>query len=121
MFKNIKQKEVYLDVAKHGIEMSDDCKDFIKCLLKKEPNRRLGSIKGFNEVLDHRWVSDNIDHEKVKTKKIEAPFIPDLDETNNLDLQNFDVDVTAEEVANTIVPQLEQSKVKKYSSAFKTF
>jgi hypothetical protein len=77
---------VYLDVAKHGIEMSDDCKDFIKCLLKKEPARRLGNAKGFNEVLEHCWISDNIDHEKVKAKSIDAPFIPDLDENNILDL-----------------------------------
>ena len=45
--------------------MSDECKDFIKKLLTKEPNRRLGTVKGFKEVLDHEWISDNIDSEKV--------------------------------------------------------
>ncbi len=37
MYKNIKSKEVYLDVKKHGIEMSAECTDFIKNLLVKEP------------------------------------------------------------------------------------
>ena len=121
MFKNIKQKEVYLDVSKHGIEMTDDCKDFIKVLLKKDPKNRLGSMKGFNEVLDHRWISDNIDHDKVKNKRIEAPYLPDLDETDILNTDNFDSALSAEEVANTLMPVADKSKVNKFSSAFKTF
>ena len=79
--------------------------------MKKEPNRRLGHSKGFNEVLEHCWISDNIDHEKVKEKSIDAPFIPDLDENNILDLQNFDSEFTTEEVADAVIPQSEQSKI----------
>lgn len=33
MKKKIKETEVYLDVEKHGIKMSSDCKDFIQKLL----------------------------------------------------------------------------------------
>lgn len=56
MKKKIKEKEVYLDVEKHGIKMSADCKDFISKLLEKDPNRRLGTIRGCKEIFEHPWL-----------------------------------------------------------------
>lgn len=56
MFKKIKEKDVYLDVEKHGIKMSSECKDFIQKLLDKDPSRRMGSIRGCKEVFEHPWL-----------------------------------------------------------------
>lgn len=44
MYELIKKKPVYFpDPARHKIEMSDECKDFITKLLEKDPERRLGN------------------------------------------------------------------------------
>jgi serine/threonine protein kinase len=51
MFENIKEKEVYLDVKKHGIEMSAECTDFIQKLLQKDPTQRLGNKGGVSELI----------------------------------------------------------------------
>lgn len=40
---------------KPGIEISDDCKDFLNGLLQKNPEKRLGSIAGSLEVMSHPW------------------------------------------------------------------
>ena len=53
-------------------------------------------------------------------KKIEAPFVPELDD-DLLDTQNFEADVTEQEAVNTILTPSAMSKVKKYGSAFNEF
>lgn len=54
MYELIKTKPVFFpDAQKHGIAMSDDCKDFIKKCLDKNPHTRLGSNGGLDEILSH--------------------------------------------------------------------
>jgi len=44
MYELIKSKPVFFpDAQKHGIAMSDDCKDFISKCLEKDPTKRLGT------------------------------------------------------------------------------
>ena len=119
MFKNIKSKEVYLDVKKHGIDMTADCMDFIRKCLQKDPNQRLGATRGAKELLEHPWLAE-LDSDKIMKKKIEAPFVPEL-EDDLLDVQHFDESITAEEAVNTMLTPAVSSKVKKYSQAFNEF
>ena len=51
-------------------ELSQDCMDFIKRMLDKNPETRLGGINGSDEVLDHPWLSV-LDVEEILNKKIE--------------------------------------------------
>ena len=54
MYELIKTKPVYFpDAAKHGIHMSEECKDFINGCLKKKPDERLGTKGGLDEILAH--------------------------------------------------------------------
>ena len=56
MYDLIKSKPVFFpDAKKHGIAMSDDCKDFISKCLAKNPKDRLGSQKGLEEIVSHPW------------------------------------------------------------------
>jgi serum/glucocorticoid-regulated kinase 2 len=58
VYSSIRSKPVaFPDPAKHGIIMSHECKDFIRNLLIKDPNKRLGSKGGVNTVLKHPWLS----------------------------------------------------------------
>ena len=42
--------------------MSENCKDFIKGCLMKDPKERLGSNEGLKEILSHPWFAGiNID------------------------------------------------------------
>lgn len=56
MYELIKTRDVFFpDEKKHGISMSEECKDFIgKCLNKKQ-KERLGSVGGLDEILAHPW------------------------------------------------------------------
>ena len=58
-----------------GIFVSDDARDLIEKLLIKEPENRLGSNKGMEEILAHPWFPD-IDRILMMNKKIKPEFIP---------------------------------------------
>ena len=66
--------------------MSEDSIDFIKCLLAKDPRRRIGHFD-FEEVKGHRWFKD-VDWEKLYNKEYEAPYRPAV--RDELDLHHFD-------------------------------
>jgi serum/glucocorticoid-regulated kinase 2 len=89
MYELIKKKPVYFpDPARHKIKMSEECKDFISKLLEKEPNNRLGSKLGIEEVMGHPFFKDlNLDD--LVGKRIASPFKPKLSE-DVLDVSNFD-------------------------------
>jgi len=59
MYDLIKTKPVFFpDEKKHGIAMSDDCKDFISKCLSKDSKERLGTKNDINEILGHKWFAD---------------------------------------------------------------
>jgi len=64
--------------------MSQDCQNFISALLEKDPAKRMGTKDGIREILNHPWLAD-IDADKLKKMKIEAPFQPTLS-SNALDV-----------------------------------
>ena len=80
MEKMIKKKKFVFPDQKllerdKGIFVSDNARDLIEKLLIKEPENRLGSKKGMEEVLAHPWFSD-IDRILMMNKKIKPEFIP---------------------------------------------
>jgi len=87
---------------KHGVEVSRDARDLISKMLCKNRNERLGKKNDVDEILGHPWFAE-LDIDELIQKKIEAPFIPKIDGTR--DLQNFDPDVVNEELAESIIPQ----------------
>lgn len=57
--------------------MSKECKDFIKKLLDKKAETRLGTTGDIEEILAHPWLSGE-DQEAYLQKAIEAPYVPQL-------------------------------------------
>lgn len=56
--------------------MSEDCQDFIKKLLVKNPKRRLGGgISGAEELKRHRFLK-HLDWAALERKQIPPPFLP---------------------------------------------
>jgi len=68
--------------------MTDECKSFITGLLEKDSTVRLGTKGSIEELLEHPWFSD-IDKDALLSRKLEAPFIPELSEDLS-DVSNFD-------------------------------
>lgn len=89
MYDLIKTKPVFFpDAKKHGIAMSDECKDFISKCLQKNPSERLGSKSGVDEILNHPWYK-SINQGNLMAKTIVPEFKPKLSK-NALDVSNFD-------------------------------
>ena len=64
-----KDTVVFPDPKKHSIDMSDECKDFIRGLLDKNPKTRLGSTYDINELLEHPWLK-SINTNDIFRKKV---------------------------------------------------
>ena len=57
-------------------EFSKTATDLLKCLLRRDPAKRLGSGPGgAQEIMDHPFFA-SIDYTKLRNKKIMAPFVP---------------------------------------------
>ena len=76
--KNVKIKEND-KVYKKG--WSSESIDFINSLLEIDVNKRLGYKYGIKELKEHQWLKYYM-WDEIESKKLEAPFIPDLDRDN---------------------------------------
>ena len=120
MYELIKTKPVYFpDAQKHGIHMSDECKDFINGCLKKKPEERIGAKGGLDEILKHPWFKD-IDAAKMMTKDYTPEFKPKVSK-DIFDVSQFDKMFTSEEAIHSVLPQSAQRKIIKNQDKFKGF
>ena len=100
------------------VEPSEDMKDIIQKLLDKDPNKRLGNLKGIEEIKNHPFFA-KIDFDLIEQKKITAPFIPEIN--NITDVQNFDEEFTNEKVENSFIAKKNMKLIKKNQKMFKDF
>lgn len=79
------KNEMYLKILKSNLEIpsyvSEHAKDLLQKLLEKNPKKRIGSVYGIDEVMRHPWCGD-IDFDRLMEKKLEPPFVPDLQCSN---------------------------------------
>ena len=107
----IMAKDVYFpDEARYNIPMSENCRAFISRLLDKNPQHRLGTRGGLEEVLSHPWFAE-LDHEKILAKRVEAPVRPQLS-SNIFDVSQFDSTFTQEAAEVTMVEQSAMRTIK---------
>lgn len=90
MYHDILNRELFFDNSR--VECSQDAKDLIKNLLKKDPEKRLGS-KNEEEIKNHPWFS-SIDFSKILAKEYTPEFIPNV--SNEIDTNNFDDEFTSQ-------------------------
>ena len=120
MYELIKTKPVFFpDAKKHGISMSDECKDFITKCLKKDSKDRIGTTKGLEEILSHPWFA-SIDRNALLNKTITPKFKPKLSK-DALDITNFDKMFTSEEAIHSVLPMSAQKKINKQKDQFSGF
>ena len=106
------------------IRMSEPCKDFIKRLLSKTPEGRLGSKQDFKELLAHPWLKE-VDVEDYLNKRIEPPFKPSL-RKNPMDTSHFSGFFTKQSVEHVLseeenYPNLPEEDQKKFEETFGKF
>ena len=120
MYDLIKSKPVFFpDAKKHGIAMSDECKDFISKCLAKNPKERLGFKNGVEEITGHPWFA-SIAIDKLLAKELPVEFKPKLSK-NILDVSNFDKMFTSDEAVHSVLPLNAQKKIAKANDKFKGF
>lgn len=119
MYKMIAEKEPrFPDPKKHGIGVSDDAEDLIRKLLSKDPKTRLGSESGANEILDHPFF-DCLDIDDLMEKKIQAEYVPEINQEDKYDLKFFDKEVTDLEAKESFINEGEREEILNKISGYK--
>ena len=77
-------------------------------------------MKGCKEILNHPWMQ-KLPFEGLMNKTMAVPFKPNINQHDKLDVSAFDKNITAEEAAMTMLPQVESAKLKKFDNAFSKF
>lgn len=118
MYELITTKPVFFpDYKKHGIAMSDQCIDFIKKCLEKDPKKRIGLKGGLEEIISHPWFA-GIDVDALLARKLKPEFKPTLS-SNPMDVTNFDKMFTSDEAEVSVVPQKAMKVIRSAGDAFK--
>ena len=68
------------DDAETTIRPSDEAKDFMQRLLRKDPELRLSN---FDEIKQHQWF-DGFDWNALQEKTMPAPIVPSNKDDNNV-------------------------------------
>ena len=89
--------------------LSPTAKNFLECLLRKDPNKRLGATNGAAEVKAHEWFA-GINFDDILNKRVVPQFKPKVDA--NYGLQNFDKEFTD---LNTVSPDVDKN-FKRYEN-----
>ena len=90
--------------VRHGIPMSDELKDIITRLLDKNPATRLGSINDADDIVAHPWFRKGLNFDKLMSKELEAPFIPDLERLKSKNSENKE-EIIADEVLMSLAQE----------------
>ena len=98
--------------------VSDEAKDLLKKLLRKNQKERFGINGGFDEIRKHPFFSD-MDFKALEQKKIEAPFKPILEDS--LDVTNFDDEFTSEELVSSEINEKNMDLIKRNQDQFDEF
>jgi serine/threonine protein kinase len=97
---SIFDKVLYEQPSFAGMNISDEARDFICKLLKKNPANRLGhGSDGAHQVKNHPFFA-GIDWNKLYHKKYQPPFTPN----SNIDhgLENFDPEFLRESISGSV-------------------
>ena len=97
--------------------ISPDTKDFIRRLLEKNPDKRLGSKTGYDEIIRHGFFKSVL-YEKIIQKKTNTP-IP-------ADINNEKIDSNFDEMYTHMKPEIfddpqDINKLKEYEKFFEEF
>jgi serum/glucocorticoid-regulated kinase 2 len=116
LLKIRQSKVVFPDKKKYKIEYSDEFVDIVLKLLHKEKDQRLGSKDDFREIIAHPFFKD-IDKELLLAGKFKPPLVLDVSETGGgFDNKYFNSKSTAQDLAETVLPQANLDKLNKNSN-----
>lgn len=90
--------------------LSEPCKNIITLLLDRNPKKRLGSIKDFEDVQAHKFF-EGIDWQDLFDKKIKPSFKPQVKKGDDLDTSQFDEQFLNEPVVDSVVPESTMNSV----------
>ena len=63
--------------------IDEDCQNLIELLLQRDVGKRLGFKDDVDEIKEHKWFVD-IDWNKVLNKEYDPPFVPEIEEKDDL-------------------------------------
>jgi serine/threonine protein kinase len=103
-YYNRNREKMYRSILHDKLEFPDhmntECKDFLRSLLIRDPNLRLG-YNGVDEIKAHQYFQ-NIDWVKLDKKELDPPYRPDV--KSDSDVQHIDDTFTNMPAAVTMTP-----------------
>lgn len=87
-------------------------------MLVKDRKERLGQLKDVDDILGHPWFAD-VDIDAILNKSEVAPFMPKIQGIR--DLSNFDPEVTAQNLRESILPEESINLIRDKTDVFKDF
>lgn len=91
--------------------LSATAKNLIESLLRKDPNKRLGSLRGAQEIKDHPWF-ESVNWEKMEQQKYDPFFKPKIN--TDMGLHNFDPEFTEMPINSLEVSHEQVGPFKKF-------
>ena len=123
-FFNVNVEKMYELITKaelrfpKKIKITNEARDLLTKLLKKNQKERFGIKGGFEEIKKHPFFKD-VDFKSLEEKKIEAPFKPVLEDS--FDVRNFDEEFTSEELVSSQITEKNIEFIKKNQDQFDDF
>ena len=99
--------------------MSEDCKDFIRHLTKKNPEQRLGHENDVEDVITHAWFKE-YNRRAFEAKKYTPEYLPKISE-NVLDDSNFDPEVDKHKVDFSVLGTEALNRITENNDKFALF
>lgn len=116
LLKIRQSKVVFPDKRKYKIEYSDEFVDIVLKLLHKDKEQRLGTKDDFREIIAHPFFAA-IDEKQLLAGKFKPPLTLDIAETGGgFDSKYFNSKSTAQDLAETVLPQANLDKLNKNSN-----
>lgn len=116
LLKIRQSKVVFPDKRKYKIEYSDEFVDVVLKLLNKDMKERLGSKNDWEEIISHPFFND-INKDVLLAGKHKPPLVLDTSETGGgYDTKYFNSKSTAQDLAETVLPQANLDKLQKNSN-----
>lgn len=120
LVKKIKEAEVIFPEEESSVNaISENCKNFIRECLTKDPTKRLG-YESHQSLVQHSWFED-FEFDKLLSREILAPLIPEMENEEDISQDDEEQEVEIDLDNGSMLEDDILSEIKRFDPMFKGF